>query len=81
MEPCYLCGISSYTEKKPDGVFVKCAGPCGPYIITDKVLWLDDLNKMSGRKQAIIDKVNRCRQTGYRGCIRIGHYLIERCEV
>lgn len=71
MEPCYLCGISSHTEKEIDGVFVQCTGPCGPYIITPRAL--DDLTKIHGRKQSVIDRLRILRQQDQESRIRISH--------
>lgn len=71
MEPCYLCGMSSHTEKEIDGIFVQCTGHCGPYIITQS--GLDDLKKIHGRKQGVIDRVELLRQKDKNRRIKISH--------
>jgi len=67
----YLCAASSEIQKELDGFFVRCTGLCGPYIITP--IALDDLIKIHGRKQGVIDRPKMLRQQDQERRIRISH--------
>ena len=69
MEPCYLCEKESNTKKETDGIFVQCEGPCGPYIITQHAI--NDLKKIHGRKQGIIERIKLLRERDRNRRIRI----------
>lgn len=71
MKQCYLCPASSYIQEEVDGSFVKCTCPCGPYIITPRAL--DELTKIHGRKQSVIDRLEVLRQQDQERRIRISH--------
>lgn len=71
MKQCYLCGASSDIQEELDDSFVKCTGSCGPYIITRRAL--DDLIKIFGRKQSVIDRVKVLREQDKVRRIRISH--------
>jgi len=68
---CYLRAASSEIQEELDGFFVQCTGPCGPYIITPKAI--DDLIKIHGRKQGVIDRLKVLRQQDQERRIRISH--------
>ena len=75
MKQCYLCESNSYIEKTYDGFSVQCSGPCGPYMITHMAL--QDLDKIPGRKQGVIDRIRYRRQQDQTRWIRISHDSVD----
>jgi len=71
MNQCCLCSAESEIEGKADGFLVYCPGMCGPYVITQKAL--NDFDKIAGRKQGAIDRVQILRRQDRTRLIRISH--------